>query len=89
MSSFDLREGVDLGLEHEAPLAGKIAAPAPGSLTDQVYVTLDSLYQPDQPFKQGPLNWQARGDALPAVGDACVVVQIDSGDLWVIAWWPS
>lgn len=84
---MDLREGFPLPLEHVAPLAGKIAAPAPSSIGDPVFVTLDSLYQADQPFKHGPLKWNS-GDAtsLPSVGDACVVVELDTGELWVIAW---
>lgn len=88
--SADLREGFELPLEHVAPLAGKIAAPAPGALTAQVFVTLDSLYEADQPFKHGPLKWQSRDAAsLPAVGDACVVLELDTGEFWVIAWWPA
>lgn len=89
MSGFDLREGFDLRLEHSAPLAAHIAAPAPASLTDPVYVTIDSLYTPEQPFKQGPLKWMPRGDALPAVGDECVALELDTQELWVIAWWPA
>jgi hypothetical protein len=86
----DLRERFPLPLEHVAPLAGKIADPAPGALTDPVYVTVDSLYQPDQPFRHGPLKWQSRdATSLPAAGDDCVILEIDTGELWVIAWWPA
>ncbi|WP_217913242.1 hypothetical protein [Miltoncostaea marina] len=33
--------------------------------------------------------WMARGAALPAPGDAALVVESDAGELWVIAWWPQ
>jgi len=86
----DLREGFDIPLEHVGPLSAKIAAPAPATLADEVYVTIDALYEPDQPFKHGPLKWQSRDStSLPAVGDACVVLELDTGEYWVIAWWPS
>lgn len=83
----DVREGFPLDLEHVSPLAGKIAAPAPEAVTDPVFVTLDALYEPEQPFKHGPLKWQSRGaGSFPAVGDPCVVLELDTGELWVVAW---
>lgn len=68
--------------------AGRIAS-APASLGDEVDVILPELDNGVHHF--GPARWMTRGDseAVPSVGDECVVAYDDAGALWVVAWWPA
>jgi hypothetical protein len=56
---------------------------APASPGEFLRVEVDS-----QPGRARECPWPPRGDALPAPGDAALVVESDAGELWCVAWWP-
>lgn len=49
------------------------------------YVKLDEF---DQAQLTGPCIYMPRGTVLPQKGDRCLVVESDTGALWMSVWWP-
>lgn len=49
------------------------------------YVKLDEF---DQTQLTGPCIYMPRGTVLPTKGDRCLVIESDTGALWLTVWWP-
>lgn len=64
---------------------GKVATDA-ADLSDLISVTIPAL---DPSLRWEDCMWMARDDTiLPSRGDTCVIALLDTGEAFVIAWWP-
>jgi hypothetical protein len=62
-------------------------ATSPANLEAKVMITVPAI---NPVVRLGPCFWQSRDSAsLPSVGDACLAFLDDTGDWWVLAWWPT
>lgn len=70
------------------PSAGRraLVSSAPAGLGDPFEVTVDEL---GDHLAFEIERWSARGITIPAVGDECLVVEDETGEPWVPAWWPA
>lgn len=66
---------------------------APADVTERVEVAIDGF--DDEPGRRSVFEaaWTPRpvaggGLELPTEGDACLVVLDDTGDAWLLTWWP-
>lgn len=63
-------------------------------LTDDLFVTIPQLDDPDDPrglHQHGPVKgWDRRSDAsLPSAGQPATVFVDDTGDYWLVNWSPT
>lgn len=72
----------------DIPSAGRLGKvlTAPANLTAPLRVSIEGF---DKRYVYEVHRWMPRGDALPSAGDEVLVIEDDTGDPWVVAWWPG
>lgn len=67
------------------PVARAKVIRAPAGTTDTLDVALQNFSMTSE-YTVEPERWTLPGAGVPALGDTCVVVFDDDGDIWVVRW---
>lgn len=66
--------------------------PREGIVHDTIKVDGEPCYVKLDEFNQeqltGPCIYMPRGSTLPQKGNRCLVIESDTGALWLAVWWP-
>jgi hypothetical protein len=66
---------------------GAVVSKAPGDLTDELEVVVESRTGPHR--AERIRYWMPRGDVLPSAGDPALVAFDEDGEPWLVAFSPS